>query len=263
MENIPVVILAGGQGMRIREETEFRPKPMINIGDRPILWHIMKIYSHFDLNRFVVCLGYKGDSIRNYFLNFNLMHNDFTVSLGNQRRVAIHGSIPEKEWNVTLAETGLNSMTGARIKKIQAYVKNQTFMVTYGDGVADIDIKALLKFHRSHGKLATVTGVAPLSRFGEMVVKKNKVENFSEKPKLSDRLINGGFFVFEPGVFDFLSDDDQCSLELDPMKKLAQKGQLMVHPHSGFWQCMDTVRDMNFLNELWRENKAPWKIWKK
>ena len=262
-QKIPVVVLAGGQGMRIREETEFRPKPMIPIGERPILWHIMKTYGHYGFDRFIVCLGYKGDVIKQYFLHYSLMHTDFTIGIGKENKPKVHNTHPEESWKVTLAETGLNTMTGARIKRIENYVETDTFMVTYGDGVANINIQQLLKFHRSHGKIATVTGVNPPSRFGELVIdKKHRVVDFSEKPHISERLINGGFFVFDRRVFDYLQANEQCVLEKEPLERLARDGELMNFAHTDFWYCMDTIRDMNHLTDLWKQNKAPWKVWK-
>jgi len=256
-----VVILCGGLGTRLREETEFRPKPMVEIGGRPILWHIMKIYTHYGYKDFILCLGYKDEIIKEYFYNYKLINNDFTIELGDNKDIEIHGDHGEKGWRVTLADTGGKALKGARLKRVEKYIDGKQFMMTYGDGVANIDIHSLLAFHNSHGKLATVTGVNPASRFGELKTKGNQVENFSEKPKTSSGLISGGFFVFNKGIFDYLSTDDNCDLEIGPLEEIARKGQLMVYKHRGFWACMDTLRDMDYLNKLWNENKASWKVW--
>jgi glucose-1-phosphate cytidylyltransferase len=260
-KSIPVVLLAGGQGTRLREETEYRPKPMVNIGHWPILWHIMKIYAHYGYERFIVCLGYKGEMIRDYFLNYRLRTNDITVSL-DHNRIKIHNDpLKESRWEITLSDTGLKAMTGTRLKRIEPYINGDTFLMTYGDGVANVDINGLISFHREHGKIATVTGVLPPSRFGELIAKENKVVEFSEKPQTHQGLINGGFFVFNRRIFDYLSSDDDCIFERKPLEQLTREGQLMVYPHRGFWQCMDTLRDMQFLNELWDRGEAPWKAW--
>jgi len=258
---IKVVILCGGLGTRLREETEFRPKPMVEIGGKPILWHIMKIYSHYGIKDFVLSLGYKGEMIKEYFYHYEILNNDFTIELGNKKNIEIHSNNAEKDWCITLADTGDKALKGARLKRVQQYVDDDTFMLTYGDGVADVDINALLAFHNKHGKLATVTGINPASRFGELKIKGNQVESFSEKPKDSGGLINGGFFVFNRGIFDYLSEDENCDLEIGPLEKIATEGQLMVYKHRGSWTCMDTIRDMEYLNKLWAEGKAEWKVW--
>jgi glucose-1-phosphate cytidylyltransferase len=256
-----VVILCGGLGTRLREETEYRPKPMVNIGDKPILWHIMKIYAHYGFNEFILCLGYKGQMIKEYFLNYEVLNNDFTLELGTQSHVQIHHHHTEKGWRVTLADTGEKALKGARLKRIQKYIEGQQFMLTYGDGIADIDLHALLAFHNSHGKLATVTGINPASRFGELKVQGNQVERFYEKPQESCSLISGGFFVFNQAIFNYLSAEDNCDLEVGALEQIASAGQLMVYKHPGFWACMDTQRDMEYLNKLWNEQKAAWKVW--
>lgn len=261
MRNIPVVILAGGLGTRLREQTEFIPKPMVPIGTRPILWHIMKIYSHHGFKRFIICLGYKGEIIKEYFLHYRIRNSDFTINLGNREDIRIHNLHSEDDWEVTLADTGIKAMTGARIKRIERYIDTDYFLLTYGDGVANIDIKKLVEFHTSHGRLATVTGVKPPSRFGELITKGVSVIEFGEKPQVGSGVINGGFFVFRQGVFNYLSDDDRCTLEGEPLERLAKEGHLMVYQHTGFWQCMDTLRDMNLLNEYWESGDAPWKVW--
>ncbi len=256
-----VVILCGGVGTRLREETEFRPKPMVDIGGRPILWHIMKIYAHYGFHDFVLALGYKGEMIKNYFCHYELMNNDVTIELGKKDAIYIHQSHEEAGWRLTLANTGVHALKGARLKKVQKYIKTETFMVTYGDGVADVDIPALLDFHKSHGKMATLTGINPASRFGELKVKGNHIEAIHEKPEKIDGLVNGGYFVFENKIFDYLTEDDNCDLEVGPLERIAGEGQLMVYRHPSFWACMDTLRDMDYLNKLWNEGQAKWKVW--
>lgn len=256
-----VVILCGGLGTRLREETEFRPKPMVNIGGRPILWHIMKIFAQYGYTKFILSLGYKGEMIKEYFYHYEIMNNDVTLKLGSPENTYIHQSHNENGWQVTLANTGEKALKGARLKKVEKYITGDEFLVTYGDGVADVDIKALISFHRSHGKLATLTGINPASRFGELKINGNQVEAFREKPETSAGLINGGFFVFNKGIFDYLSPDDSCDLEIGALEQIANSGQLMVYKHTGSWACMDTLRDVDYLNKLWNENKAFWKIW--
>jgi glucose-1-phosphate cytidylyltransferase len=262
-EHLKVVILCGGMGTRLREETEYRPKPMVEIGGRPILWHIMKIYSAAGFNDFVLCLGYKGTMIKEYFLNYHAMSSDFRIELGEKPKLHFERDNAIEKWDITLADTGLDAMTGARVKRIERYVDTQTFMLTYGDGVADIDIRALLKFHRSHGKLVTVTAVRPPSRFGELKVEKDKrVTQFNEKPQVSEGMINGGFFVCEREFFKYISANASCILEQEPLRRVAADGQLAAYEHKGFWQPMDTFREFELLNNLWQSGKAPWKIWK-
>ena len=257
-----VIILCGGVGTRLREETEFRPKPMVNIGSRPILWHIMKYYSQSGYHDFVLALGYKGEMIKNYFCHYELMNNDVTIELGQPEKMHIHRSHDEAGWKITLADTGEKTLKGARLKKVEKYITNDTFMMTYGDGIADIDIKALLAFHKTHGKLATVTGINPASRFGELKIDGDRVASFTEKPNSSEGLINGGYFVFNRTIFDYLTVNDSCDLEIGPLEKIANEGQLMVYKHQGFWACMDTLRDMEYLNKIWDDAVAKWKIWK-
>ena len=252
-----VVILCGGLGTRLRNETEFRPKPMVEIGNRPLLWHIMKLYAHQGHDAFVLALGYKGEQIKQYFLNYEAMTRDITVRLGAGADVTLHGRNIEP-WTVTLADTGTDAMTGARVKRVQRYVDDETFMLTYGDGVADIDFARLIAFHRQHGRLATVTGVRPPSRFGELLTSGTSVVEFSEKPASSHGYINGGFFVFNRAVFDYLSDDDACVLEREPLERLAKDRELEMFPHDGYWQCMDTPRDLQHLQDAWRRG-APWR----
>ena len=256
-----VVILCGGQGTRMREETEFRPKPLVNIGSHPILWHIMQIYAHHGHSEFVLCLGYKGTMIKEYFLNYEAFSHDVTVHLGQRHRVDIHAnSMPARDLTVTLADTGEQSMTGGRIKRVQRYLDEETFMVTYGDAVADIDIDRLVEFHREHGRLATVSCVQPPSRFGSLALGHGaRVEAFNEKPRL-ESWINAGFFVFNRGVLDYLDDDD-CVLEGEPLERLAMDDQLRAFCHAGMWYPMDTYREVLLLNQLWADGKAAWKVW--
>jgi glucose-1-phosphate cytidylyltransferase len=256
---VKVVILAGGLGTRLREETEYRPKPMVEIGGRPILWHIMKTYACYGHTDYVICLGYKGDVVRDYFLNYETHHRDFTVTLGQGLR-EIHGDHNEDGWRVTLAETGEKTNTGGRLKRVARYIKQGTFMATYGDGVADIDISRLLECHRRQGSLATLTAVRPSSRYGELRFDKEMVTLFQEKPQVHEGWINGGFFVFEPGVLEWIEGDGE-SLEVGLLTKLAARRQLGVYCHDGFWQCMDTYREMQALNEAWNRGEARWKLW--
>ena len=260
-KNIKVVIFAGGLGTRLREETEFRPKPMVHIGSRPILWHIMKIYAYYGFKDFILCLGHKGELIKKYFYDYEVLNNDFTIELGNKKNIQVHKDADEKGWRVTLADTGDKALKGARLKRVQKYIKNKMFMMTYGDGVANIDINDLLNFHLKHGKLVTMTGISPASRFGELKIKGDKVKSLVEKPEESNGFVNGGFFVFNRDIFDYLSEDDNCDLEIGALENIAKDGQLMVYKHRGFWACMDTMRDVEYLNKLWNENKAAWKIW--
>ena len=257
-----VVILCGGMGTRLKEETEFRPKPMVQIGNKPILWHIMKIYANYGFKDFVICLGYKGDMIKEYFLNYEMMNNDFTIQLGDHKNVQVHGDHDEKDWNVTLAYTGEESQTGTRVKKIEKYIEDDTFMMTYGDGVSDINIKKLVNFHKTHGKIVTMTGVHPSSRFGEFTLNGSQVLNYNEKPQTKEGLINGGFFVFNKEFFDYLSYDEDCILERKPLEKLAADGELMLYKNEKFWMCVDTYRELEVMNSLWKNGKAAWKVWK-
>lgn len=257
-----IVILCGGKGTRLREETEYRPKPMVDIGGHPILWHIMKIYAHHGFKDFVMCLGYKGNMIKEYFLNYEAMRKDFTIQLGQQRRIDYHnGNVDEEDFSVTLAETGLETMTGARIALIEKYIDGDTFMVTYGDGVADVDLTALLKFHHAHGRIATMTTVRPSSRFGKIQMQADgKVTEFVEKPRLED-YISGGFFVFNRKIFEYLSTDESCVLETTPLERLTADGQLMGYQHDGFFFAMDTYKEQKQLDHMWNTGNAPWKVW--
>jgi glucose-1-phosphate cytidylyltransferase len=256
-----VVILCGGQGTRIRDVAEDIPKPMIPIGGRPILWHIMKGYAHHGLHQFVLCLGYKSAVIKRYFLDYYANHTDFTVNLARPQAVRFDECPIAENWQVTMAETGLDAMTGCRIKRIQKYITGDTFLLTYGDGVADVDITQLLAFHRSHGKIGTVTAVRPPGRFGQIDLDGHRVVEFNEKPLESGGWINGGFFVFQSRLFDFLEDDPELIFEYAPLQELTRTGQLMAYRHNGFWQPMDNIREHKYLNELWEAGAAPWRTW--
>ncbi|MDB6065699.1 MAG: Glucose-phosphate cytidylyltransferase [Pedosphaera sp.] len=256
-----VVILCGGKGTRLREETEYRPKPMVPVGDFPILWHIMKSYAHYGHKEFILCLGYKGHVIKDFFLNYRFLTNDITLKLGPTQDLTFHGSPTAEDWTITLADTGEDTMTGGRVKRIEKYIKGDTFMLTYGDGVGNIDIKGLLEFHHKHGRLATLTGVRPPGRFGELMTTDSLVTEFNEKPQTSSGRINGGFFVFSREAFKYLSADAGSILEQEPLRKLAADKQLMCFPHDGFWQPMDTFREFEMLNQLWSKQQAPWKVW--
>jgi glucose-1-phosphate cytidylyltransferase len=254
-----VVLLAGGMGTRLSEETVVRPKPMVEIGGKPILWHIMKMYSHYGFNDFIICLGYKGYMIKEYFANYFLHTSDVTFDiLHNQMEV--HQKYAEP-WKVTLVDTGDHTMTGGRVKRIQSYVNGEPFLLTYGDGVADLNIAQLVAFHQAHRKHVTVTATQPIGRFGALTLERdNIVKSFMEKPIGDGGWINGGFFVMQPEVFRYITDDS-TTLERDPMEKLAGEGELIAFKHYGFWQAMDTLRDKNHLEDLWASNKAPWKLW--
>jgi glucose-1-phosphate cytidylyltransferase len=259
-QRIKVVILCGGMGTRLREETEYKPKPLVEIGGKPILWHIMKCYSYYGFKDFVLCLGYKGNMIKEYFLNYEMLNSDFTIELSS-KKTQTHNSYSENDWRVTLANTGESAMTGARLKKVEPHLDSDLFMLTYGDGVASLDLSKLLDFHKSHGKIGTVTGVNPISKFGELSLDGDRVIQFNEKPKMNSGFINGGFFVFNKEFLKYLNNDDGCVLEKEPLENLAQDGELMIYKHTGFWQCMDTYRDFLHMNNLWTSPRPPWKIW--
>ena len=252
------VILAGGFGTRLSEETSARPKPMVEIAGRPMLWHIMNIYACHGFKDFVVACGYKGDVIKEYFSNFAIYNDDVRIELKSGKRELLNSTAPD--WNIVLADTGLETLTGGRLRRLKRWVSDQTFMLTYGDGLADINIQELVAFHRRHGKIATVTAVPPAPRFGSLDLAGDKVSRFSEKPEHLEGWINGGFFVFEPGVLDYI-EGDATSLERAPLERLAADGQLMAYRHTGFWHAMDTLRDKTYLDSLWRDGKAPWKTW--
>ena len=259
MVDTKVVILAGGLGTRLSEETVIRPKPMVEIGGKPILWHIMKIYSHFGFNDFIICLGYKGYMIKEYFANYNLHMSDVTIDIKNNK-IETHHNFSEP-WKISLIDTGDNTMTGGRVKKIQPYIGDEPFMLTYGDGVSNVNIPELLKFHAKKKKIGTLTAIRPPGRFGVLQIQDDHtITSFLEKPMGDGGHINGGFFVFEPELFDYLKDDTTI-LEREPLELLAKKGQLNAFKHEGFWYAMDTLRDKNYLEEEWATGKAAWKLW--
>jgi glucose-1-phosphate cytidylyltransferase len=252
-----VILLAGGFGTRISEFTGLIPKPMIQIGGKPILWHIMKSYANFGHKDFFVALGYKSEVVKEYFYNYRALNSDFTVDLENGQ-IKSHEN-DKVDWKVTLVDTGEKTMTGGRVKRLKDFIGDETFLLTYGDGLSNIDIDSLLKFHKSHGKLVTVTAVRPSARFGELDIEDNKVKSFQEKPQLKQGWINGGYFVIEPAFFEFIKNDETL-LEREPLEAVAAIGELMAYTHDGFWQCMDTKRDFDLLESMWSEDKAPWKI---
>ncbi|MBT4662581.1 MAG: glucose-1-phosphate cytidylyltransferase [Candidatus Marinimicrobia bacterium] len=255
-----VIILAGGWGTRMGQLAELLPKPMVSIGNMPVLWHIMKIYSHYGYNDFIIALGVKGHVIKEYFYNFEALNSDFTVELSSGK-TTYHSRHKEAEWKVTLVDTGMNTLKGGRIKRVEPFLYDDINMITYGDGVADIDIKKLVNFHKSHGKTVTFTGVHPSGRFGEFEEVDNQVISFQEKPDSGKAYINGGFMVFNRNLLDILTADEDCDFEFAALEKLAKEGEVMVYKHEGLWECMDHERDVAHLNKLWNENKAFWKIW--
>ena len=261
MQNLPVVILCGGLGTRLKEETEWRPKPMVNVGNRPILWHIMKIYASQGFKNFILCLGYKGEMIRDYFLNYELNNSDVRLELGSKKVTKLSDTHDENDWSVTLVDTGQETMTGGRLKIASKYIDSDDFCMTYGDGVANIDINSLLNFHQQKGKIATVTAVRPSSRYGELVVTDGIAEAFTEKPQTHEGWINGGFFILNRKALDFVTSNEVI-WEQEPMQNLAKLGELATYKHEGFWQSMDTYRELELLNNFWRTGKAPWKVWK-
>jgi glucose-1-phosphate cytidylyltransferase len=257
------VILCGGQGTRIRDASEVLPKPMLPIGGKPIVWHIMKAYARHGVKEFVLCLGYKGWVIKEFFLNYRAMTTDVTVTLGRHDALEFEGRHDEEDWRVTLAETGEETMTGGRVAAVRRYVEGDgLFLLTYGDGVSDVDVGRTIAFHRSHGRIATVTAVRPPGRFGEMRISGGRVEEFNEKPQATEGFINGGFFVLDAArLWDYLGTDPGAILEREPMQRLARDGELLAYEHTGFWQPMDTSREYQLLNELWARGHAPWKTW--
>ncbi len=253
-----VVILAGGYGSRLAEETEVRPKPLVEIGGRPILWHIMMHYHCFGYNHFVIALGYKGEMIKRYIVDYLSLSQNITVNF-KTREVRCHGA-ESPDWTVDLIDTGISTLTGGRIKRLQPYIGNETFMMTWGDGVSNVNLTALHEFHCSHGKLATMTAVRPPARYGHLDLNGDRVQLFSEKPQLAEGWINGAFFVLEPGIFDYI-EGDQTQWEKEPLEGLARDGQLMAYKHDSFWQCMDTLREKHVLEKIWESGRAPWKLW--
>ena len=258
-----VVILCGGKGTRLREETEYRPKPMVPIGTRPILWHIMKTYAAQGHKDFILCLGYKGEIIKDFFRNYLWMTSDVTLRLGRTAGVQFHTHHDEEDWSVTLADTGEDTLTAGRIKRIQSYIgQDEKFFLTYGDGVGNVDVNASLAFHEQHGKLATLTAVRPPGRFGELeLTQTSQVTAFNEKPQVTEGRINGGYFVLSNKVFSYLENSDQTMFEAAPLRKIAAEGELMAYKHDGFWQPMDTYQEFTMLNRMWSEGKASWKVW--
>jgi len=253
-----VVILAGGLGTRLAEETDIIPKPMVKIGGKPILWHIMKIYAYFGFNEFIIALGYKSEIIKDFFMKYHFISNSFTVNT-RSGELTEHSEMKDN-WIVHLVDTDLETMTGGRIKRLAKWLADQTFMMTYGDGVSNVNLKDLLRFHRSHGKLATVTAVRPPARFGEMVFDGDKIIKFTEKPKIEESWVSGGFFVLEPEVLNYIEGDD-THWEREPLERLSGDGQLIAYRHDGFWQCMDNIRDLRYLRKLWDKDNAAWKLW--
>ena len=256
-----VIILAGGWGTRLEGDFERLPKPMVPIGNKPVLWHIMKIYSYYGFDEFIVCLGVKADVIKNYFFNYEILNSDFTIDLSNGD-ISYTNSYEKNNWKITLVDTGLNTLKGGRIKRIEKYLDSDINLLTYGDGVSDVDIQKLVDFHNSHGKTITITGVHPPARFGELIENNGKVELFQEKPQASQGLINGGFMVFNKELLDYLSEDENCDFEVGPLEEIARNGDVMVYKHNGSWECMDHGRDVAHLNKLWKNDQAFWKKWK-
>jgi glucose-1-phosphate cytidylyltransferase len=255
-----VVIFCGGLGTRLREETEFRPKPMVPVGERPILWHIMKTYAHHGHKEFILCLGYKGEAIKDYFRNYHWNTSDVTLSLGAKPKIKYHTQHSEEDWTVTMIDTGQNTMTGGRLKRVLPYIKDDTFLLTYGDGVTDSDINASIAFHKKQKKILTITAVQPPGRFGDLEITNGTVTAFKEKPERQAGFINGGFFVVDRRVGQYLGDDT-CVFENEPLDQLATEKQIVAYQHSGFWQCMDTYREQQLLTGLWNSGQAPWKVW--
>jgi len=255
-----VVIFCGGLGTRLREETEFRPKPMVPVGERPILWHIMKVYAHYGHKEFILCLGYKGEVIKEYFRNYHWNTSDMTLRLGAHPEIQYHNQHDEEEWLVTLVDTGLATQTGGRLKRVLPFIQDDTFLLTYGDGVINSDINASIAFHRQQGKIVTITAVQPAARFGDLDLAGNLVTEFKEKAERQTSFVNGGFFVMNRRIGEYLTDDT-CVLEQSPLMRLAAGRQIAAFRHSGFWQCMDTYREQQLLTNLWNSGKAPWKVW--
>ncbi len=255
-----VVIFCGGLGTRLREETEFRPKPMVPIGERPILWHIMKIYAHYGHTEFILCLGYKGEVIKEYFRNYHWNTSDITLRLGPQPEIRYHNQHGEEDWTVTLVDTGQRTMTGGRLKRVLPFIEEDTFLLTYGDGLIASDINRSIAFHREQAKLVTITAVRPAGRFGDLEVQGATVTSFKEKAEVQSAWINGGFFVMNKAIDRYLTGDD-CVLEQQPLDRLAAEGQIAAYLHTGFWQCMDTFREQQLLSNLWNSGHAPWRVW--
>ena len=257
-----VIILCGGKGTRLSEETVSKPKPMVEIGGMPILWHLMKIYSHYGFKRFVLCLGYKGDQIKSFFYNYRNTGGDYLLKLNPESEIEYYNHSEEKDWEIVFADTGLDTLKGGRIKRVEKYIQSDNFHLTYGDGVANVNLHHLVKFHESHNCIGTVTAVHPPSRFGEMKVENGMVLEFEEKPQMDSGYINGGFFLFNKKILLDLTENENCDFEFGPLQKIAKNGQIKAFVHDGFWQCMDNVRERNYLNKLVHDNNAPWVLWK-
>lgn len=255
-----LIILAGGYGTRLGNLTNSIPKPMVQVGGKPIMWHIMKIYAHYGIKEFIICLGYKGDVIKDYFLHYDSINNDFTVDL-RDNTIEFHCFHDENDWKVTLVDTGLNTLKGGRLKRIEKYLNDDVNLLTYGDGLADINIKNLIEFHNNTHKLVTISGVHPPARFGELVAEGNVLTTFEEKSQTSQGMINGGYMVFNKELLDYLTEDEKCDLEAGIFEQLAKEGKIAVFKHSGMWSCMDTERDLNYLESVWKNNEAFWKVW--
>lgn len=255
-----VVILCGGLGTRLREETEFRPKPMVPVGGRPILWHIMKTYAAHGHKDFILCLGYKGEVIKDYFRNYNWNTSDITLKLGANPQIQYHNTHDEEDWTVTMIDTGEKTLTGGRLKRVLRYIEEDDFLLTYGDGLTNSDISGSVAFHKNHGALLTMTAVRPGGRFGELDIEGDTITSFNEKPEQESSFINGGYLVVNKAIDKYLTDDN-TTLEREPMERLAQEGQLRAWKHQGFWQCMDNIREMEMLNQMWNSGTAPWKVW--
>jgi glucose-1-phosphate cytidylyltransferase len=258
-----VIILCGGKGTRLAEETDLKPKPMVEIGGKPILWHIMKTYSYYGFNKFILALGYKGEYIKEYFYNMRILSNDFKLSLNPHHQPKILNYSDETNWEITFVDTGENTLKGGRIKRLNKYIRGEDFHLTYGDGLSNLNINELVKFHKKHSALATVTAVHPPSRFGEIKLEGIKVKEFEEKPQMKSGYINGGFFILNRKVMNYLTEDETCDFEFGPLQRIAAKGQLNAFRYDGFWQCMDNIRERDYLNQLVNANKAPWMLWKK
>ena len=258
-----VIILCGGKGTRLSEETVSKPKPMVEIGGKPILWHIMKIYSHYGVNRFILALGYKGEQIKQYFYNYKIIGADFSLKLDPCYDIEYLNHSDEKHWEIVFVDTGEETLKGGRIKRVEKYINNDIFHLTYGDGVGDVDLNKLVEYHKSHDCIGTLTAVRPLSRFGELNIDKdNKILRLEEKPQMGKGLINGGFFVFDKKMLSYLTEDEDCDFEFGPLQQIAKDGQLRAFRHDGFWQCMDNVRERNYLDKQVRTDNAPWMVWK-
>lgn len=260
-KDIPVVLLCGGAGTRLSEETVSKPKPMVEIGNRPILWHIMKHYAQYGFRKFVLALGYKAEYIKNYFYNYRISSCDFTLKMDPKFSPEIHEVNQDSDWEITFADTGVETLKGGRVKRLEKYIDSDYFLMTYGDAVCDVDLNQLQQFYLEQKSLVTLTGVNPPSRFGELELEGNTVKSFFEKPQLSSGMINGGYFVIGREIFDHLTPDESCDLEFGPFLEIAEQGKMSCFKHDGFWQCMDTLREKNYLEKLWKEERAPWKIW--